>query len=268
MSLAWRAFYSEPHIGNRFSSKKPIHWGCDFNGWPTGTAIPSPCDGIVVASGWNPAYGWYVAWKCEHDKLCGRAHMQKRGLAKGAKFKTGDTVGRVGNTGYYSTGAHTHAFEGTKTPWLGARVNPLPHIIDRMTSFADSGNFIPIEEESNMTTLFKKTSTGTRYLATDFTLLAQPSAKNNTLATAYGDPIDLTDAQLSSVAEAIAGNLAALVAALPVGTVTSSGLTPEEHAMLDDIASKGELSQALTSTVQLVNAHTTAEVDSITLTNQ
>jgi len=132
----WSEFYRDEHDGNRYGDG---HSGWDLKRHPVGTAIPASCAGIVVASGWDDNYGWFVVWQCDHNEYLSRSHMKKRGLKKGATVLRGKSVGQVGDTGDYSKGPHCHAGQSDQpTPARGNRVDPRPHIAAQFSRPATS----------------------------------------------------------------------------------------------------------------------------------
>ncbi|WP_345725011.1 peptidoglycan DD-metalloendopeptidase family protein [Herpetosiphon gulosus] len=76
------------------------HQGIDISG-NAGQAIRAPSDGEVTYSGWNELGGYYVQYKDNEGRQHYFAHMQdKPTLAAGDKIKAGQSIGRVGRTGY------------------------------------------------------------------------------------------------------------------------------------------------------------------------
>jgi murein DD-endopeptidase MepM/ murein hydrolase activator NlpD len=87
-----------------------LHTGADLSA-ACGTPIAAARKGEVVAGGWNSAYGWRVV--VSHGKVAGVLltttynHMEGLDVAVGDHLAAGETLGRVGSTGY-STGCHLH----------------------------------------------------------------------------------------------------------------------------------------------------------------
>ena len=83
-----------------------LHTGMDIAA-PKGTPLKAAADGIVIISGWQRAYGYRVV--IDHDggvsTLYG--HCSKLLVKVGDQVKQGQTIARVGSTGY-STGPHVH----------------------------------------------------------------------------------------------------------------------------------------------------------------
>ncbi|MCA9365094.1 MAG: peptidoglycan DD-metalloendopeptidase family protein [Candidatus Moranbacteria bacterium] len=116
-----------------------LHNGVDFDG-ETGDKIKTVADGKVVATGDMGRYGYgkWVAVDHENNLVTLYGHMSSVSVSKGKKVDQGDTVGKMGNTGY-STGSHLHftvfygpsfglsnsaSVSGLKIP-TGASINPM-----------------------------------------------------------------------------------------------------------------------------------------------
>ncbi|MBQ7552711.1 MAG: M23 family metallopeptidase [Rickettsiales bacterium] len=100
-------------ISSNFGLRRhPIH---NINGWhngvdiaaPNGTNIRSAGDGEVIWEGNNESYGNMIVVEHPDGKLSLYAHMQETNVKTGDKVKTGDSIGKVGNTGH-SKGNHLH----------------------------------------------------------------------------------------------------------------------------------------------------------------
>ena len=173
--MSWTEFYTGSHVGDPFgrtSSSDAFHNGADYKGWPPGTKIPSPCDGVVTASAYSIFYGWYVTWLCVHGKRCGRAHMLEKGLSKGADVHRGKSVGRVGSSGRYAQGPHCHAYEGTTdSPALGDRRDPAPHIRAQFgTAPAETGKPITLETDVDNMKFLSHATAKVWYLIGEFSV--------------------------------------------------------------------------------------------------
>lgn len=129
---ARKALLRMPVNGARLSSgfgkrRHPIlgyskmHKGADYAA-PKGTPIQAAGNGVIVASGWNGAYGKYIRIRHNDTFHTAYAHMNaiRKGMSKGARVKQGQIIGTVGSTGR-STGPHLH-YEVLKH---GKQVNPL-----------------------------------------------------------------------------------------------------------------------------------------------
>jgi len=82
------------------------HNGVDIAA-PNGTNIRSAGDGEVIWDGNNDSYGNMVVVEYPDGKLSLYAHMQETNVKAGDIVKTGDSIGKVGNTGH-SKGNHLH----------------------------------------------------------------------------------------------------------------------------------------------------------------
>jgi len=99
-----------------------MHWGIDL-ACPTGSTIRAADGGTVIFAGWNGAQGYTVRINHKNGFETHYCHMSKMLAHVGQKVYEGETIGRVGSTGY-TTGPHLH-FEVEKN---GVLVNPLNYI--------------------------------------------------------------------------------------------------------------------------------------------
>ncbi len=85
-----------------------LHRGLDF-AVPLGTPVYAAGDGIVEAAGLSPTLGWFIRLRHEGGYRTVYAHMQglAKGIAKDARLKQGQVIGKSGTTGL-STGPHLH----------------------------------------------------------------------------------------------------------------------------------------------------------------
>lgn len=98
------------------SKRANPHRGVDFS-LPAGTPIKSATDGKVVLNKESDILGWVVVVECTKGLTWGYCHLREPGLRVGAKVVAGETViGKVGNTGSASRGAHLHFTCGGKDP--------------------------------------------------------------------------------------------------------------------------------------------------------
>ncbi len=118
------------------------HNGIDF-GISTGNNIFAVKSGKVVGVGNNGkyAYGKWVAIDHGDGLLTLYGHLSSQLVSKGSKVKTGDKIGKSGNTGY-STGPHLHfsvftskSFETVESKYVkslmipvGASINPMKYL--------------------------------------------------------------------------------------------------------------------------------------------
>lgn len=156
--MAWTDFYNEPaHLGNRFGISGIFygpngHLGVDWNRHPTGTPIPSWTAGTVVTSTFYRTLGWTVIIRRADGTFAGFCHMQaKSPLPLGASVAVGQTVGAVGNTGIFTTGAHLHAtLEPQAKIGTANAFDPLPHIRKAKADHNLTGNTpTPIDQKDD-----------------------------------------------------------------------------------------------------------------------
>lgn len=112
--MGWRHPLDKFKITSRFKAidpahpKPPGHLGTDYAA-PEGTPLKAINDGKVVLNEWSEGMGWCLTIHTDGKNFWGYAHMKEQSPIKvGASVKEGDVVGKVGNTGKYSQGAHLH----------------------------------------------------------------------------------------------------------------------------------------------------------------
>jgi murein DD-endopeptidase MepM/ murein hydrolase activator NlpD len=98
-------------------------------------------DGTVFVSTWTDVLGWIVIHSTKDGYWVLYAHLaEKSPLVKGDKVVGGKTVlGKIGNTGAFSTGAHLHLSIGkANKDWSNPNIHlsayedlidPLKHIL-------------------------------------------------------------------------------------------------------------------------------------------
>lgn len=97
------------------------HTGMDFAA-KTGTNVRSVAGGIVKRTGYDKAYGNYMAVGHKDGTTSFYAHLSSVNAKAGQKVKSGQNIGKVGNTGR-SFGSHLH-FEVRKSDKYGGDINP------------------------------------------------------------------------------------------------------------------------------------------------
>lgn len=111
-------------LGNFASYRTQPHRGSDW-GFKTGSEgkpVYAVADGVVTDNFWTDALGHCITVKNNHDDVFVLfAHLQdKSPVKKGTKVVGGETeLGKIGNTGSASVGAHLHA---------AASKSPKPHL--------------------------------------------------------------------------------------------------------------------------------------------
>jgi murein DD-endopeptidase MepM/ murein hydrolase activator NlpD len=97
------------HVGPRIlsSGRHSCHTGQDIPA-PTGATIVSSGDGVVLFAGWNWGYGYLTLIDHGGGLVTAYAHQSALSVQKGQTVTAGQTIGRVGNTGAFSAGAHLH----------------------------------------------------------------------------------------------------------------------------------------------------------------
>jgi murein DD-endopeptidase MepM/ murein hydrolase activator NlpD len=111
-------------LGNFASYRKQPHRGSDwgFINGSEGKPIYAMASGVVTDNFWTDALGNCLTVQNDHDQVFVLvAHMQEKSeLKKGTKVIGGETIlGKIGNTGSASVGAHLHA---------AASKSPKPHL--------------------------------------------------------------------------------------------------------------------------------------------
>lgn len=111
--------------GNRFHpilKKYKLHTGIDISG-RSGVSIVAAAKGTVIKAGWENGYGNTVVIDHGGKIATLYAHCSKILVKTGQKVETGQTIAKVGSTGW-STGPHLH-FEVIKD---GKCTNPLGYL--------------------------------------------------------------------------------------------------------------------------------------------
>ncbi|GGE55397.1 M23 family metallopeptidase [Priestia taiwanensis] len=120
----------EGRMTDTFGTRGGQHYGIDIAA-PTGTDVRTVASGEVTKSYYSKSYGNVIFIKHSNGYETVYAHLHTRNAKEGAKVKTGEVIGTLGNTGH-STGPHLH-FEVHKGAWTFGKenaVNPLALLPD------------------------------------------------------------------------------------------------------------------------------------------
>ncbi len=104
-SQGWVTSYYGPRRSH-YAMRIKMHEGIDI-GAKSGRPIVATADGIITFAGEKPGFGNYVQVDHGYGVETIYAHAQKVLVQKGQRVKRGDSIARVGSTGY-STGPHVH----------------------------------------------------------------------------------------------------------------------------------------------------------------
>jgi murein DD-endopeptidase MepM/ murein hydrolase activator NlpD len=119
--------FINPCPAGRLTSTFGYRWGKMHNGidlaCATGSTIRAADGGTVRFSGWNGEQGYTIEINHHNGFVTVYAHCSRLLVGVGDKVYEGQTIAKVGSTGY-STGPHLH-FEVIKN---GINVNPLNYI--------------------------------------------------------------------------------------------------------------------------------------------
>jgi murein DD-endopeptidase MepM/ murein hydrolase activator NlpD len=95
-------------FGNKAAPRTIAHRGVDF-AVAGGSPIKAATSGVVTVSKWNTVLGNVVVVQDPKGVYWGYCHLRDAGIPVGTKVVAGVTViGKVGNTGTASRGAHLH----------------------------------------------------------------------------------------------------------------------------------------------------------------
>jgi murein DD-endopeptidase MepM/ murein hydrolase activator NlpD len=133
--------YIEPFAkkfrGDEFGNLAPYREGRPHRGqdWhpKDGSLIPAITNGSIKANAWSDGLGWYVVQSTSDKLFVLYAHLKAQsGRTVGTYIHAGEPIGKVGNTGEFSTGSHLHLSIGKKVnvasiPYA-LLIDPLKHI--------------------------------------------------------------------------------------------------------------------------------------------
>lgn len=256
-------FYADSHIGPRFGVTGPAwptyHHGQDINRWPAGTPIPSWTAGTVHARFWSAALGYVVQVRRSDGWIASYCHLQQNSpLPLGTKVNIGTIIGKLGSTGSQTTGPHLHTtLEPTVVIGTSRARDPLPYIKASRTSPA-GGGVTPIEKKDQEVIILKSNGRGAWLIGAGYARHI-PTIQELTQVETLG--YNVKDCGSNDAAFDLLWSAHTNISTfsnINVGGGIVGGFTATDRAMLDDIASRDELTSALTSTVALVNDHADA----------
>jgi murein DD-endopeptidase MepM/ murein hydrolase activator NlpD len=144
--MLWRHPFDKRTITARFgatANRATPHRGVDYAP-REGTNIPAVSAGTVRLVQWSDVLGWVLvqtAWNHIEGKtlFVGYSHLfEKPTLRVGQRVNIGQTIGKVGNTGSASRGAHLHLTIGPaqNSVFAGVVFDP-EKMIDQLSSYCD-----------------------------------------------------------------------------------------------------------------------------------
>ncbi len=123
--------------GDTFGNLAPYRQGRPHRGqdWSpkSGTVIPAITNGAIKVNEWSDGLGWFIIQSTADDLFVLYAHLESQPkLSVGHYVHAGDPIGKVGNTGKFTTGAHLHlSIASSKNVHLcdySKLIDPLKHI--------------------------------------------------------------------------------------------------------------------------------------------
>lgn len=147
--MSWRHPFNKKTITSRFGAtenRSNAHRGLDYAP-RAGTAIPAITAGTVKLAQWSDVLGWVLVqsgWDAINKKtvFIGYCHLRDKPTLKvGDKVAIGAPIGRVGNTGNASRGAHLHLTIGptAKSVFAGVVFDPEKFIDDQLSYCKECG---------------------------------------------------------------------------------------------------------------------------------
>jgi murein DD-endopeptidase MepM/ murein hydrolase activator NlpD len=141
--MTYRHPFAKTTITSRFGAtenRATAHRGLDYAP-KEGTNIPAVTKGTVRLVQWSDVLGWVLvqtAWDAINNKtmFLGYCHLQEKpSLAVGTTLRIGQIIGKVGNTGSASRGAHLHLTVGPaqNSVFAGAVIDPEKFIDQQMS---------------------------------------------------------------------------------------------------------------------------------------
>lgn len=113
--MTWIEPFPKNKRGDEFGNLAPYRNGRPHRGldWSVkeGSVIKAIATGRVIENAWSDGLGWYLIHSAEKGKLFViYAHLKEQSkLEVDQVIRAGeDIIGKVGNTGSFTTGAHLH----------------------------------------------------------------------------------------------------------------------------------------------------------------
>lgn len=113
--MTWIEPFPKNKRGDEFGNLAPYRNGRPHRGldWSVkeGSIIKAIATGRVIENAWSDGLGWYLIHSAEKGKLFViYAHLKEQSkLEVDQVIRAGeDVIGKVGNTGSFTTGAHLH----------------------------------------------------------------------------------------------------------------------------------------------------------------
>jgi len=135
-SGAWRSPLASYTLTSCFGWRKStqtFHQGLDLAA-PRGTLIRAAAGGIVTRTGWIwRGYGISTVIRHANGTWTHYAHQSSASVQVGQQVSAGQSIGRVGNTGFViasrgGDGSHLHFEIATMSRVLHAQINPAPFL--------------------------------------------------------------------------------------------------------------------------------------------
>ncbi len=94
------------------TGKRTMHYGIDIPA-QEGAIVVAPADGEIISYSWLDSCGWIMVVDHGQNERGERIttrylHLSAKVAGVGQVVKAGDTIAKVGNTGYLTTGPHLH----------------------------------------------------------------------------------------------------------------------------------------------------------------
>lgn len=218
------------------------HRALDF-GWGNGTIVYAAAAG-TIGYDWTPGYGNRLTINhgslIQANTVTRYAHLASMKVKSGKVVK-GQPIAVMGETGSYPTAVHLHFELLVGTGVRLAKIDPSSYFLDQSGGGTTP---IPPKKATNMPVIVQNTSTQQTALVDTKTFEVLSASRLTVERRMWGgNYLQVSPAEWALISAPRDTN----------PPIQEGAFTSADRAMLDDIASKGELTQALTSTVQAVN---------------